>query len=93
MGRPTTKVDLLEAAHSQYHKLQSLIDTLPEGDRHAEISFSVSFLEKNKEAHWTRDRNLRDILVHLYEWHCLFVEWIRANQSGTGAPFLPSPYT
>jgi hypothetical protein len=93
MGRPTTKADLLEAAHAQYLKLQSLIDTLPEDARHAEMAFSESFLAKNKEAHWTRDRNLRDILVHLYEWHRLFIDWVNANQSGNGAPFLPAPYT
>jgi hypothetical protein len=24
---------------------------------------------KLKEAHWTRDKNFRDVLVHLHEWH------------------------
>ncbi len=24
--------------------------------------------EKKEEAHWQRDKDLKDILVHLYEW-------------------------
>lgn len=47
---------------------------------------------KMKEAHWTRDKNLRDIYVHLYEWHQLLLNWVAANQRGEAAPFLPAPY-
>ena len=42
--------------------------------------------------HWTRDRNVRDILVHLYEWHVLLLNWVRANQKGEEQTFLPEPY-
>jgi hypothetical protein len=28
--------------------------------------------EKKKEARWKRDKNLRDVLIHLYEWQCSF---------------------
>lgn len=37
----------------------------------AEKSAPYDFLddEKKKEAHWRRDRNLRDVLMHLNEWH------------------------
>ncbi|MDR0425841.1 MAG: ClbS/DfsB family four-helix bundle protein, partial [Clostridiales bacterium] len=46
-----------------------------------------------KEAHWKRDRNIRDVLVHLYEWHRLLLDWVKANQNGGNRPFLPAPYT
>ncbi|MBM7037135.1 ClbS/DfsB family four-helix bundle protein [Vibrio sp. 188UL20-2] len=29
-----------------------------------------------KEQHWSRDRNLRDVLLHLYEWHQLSIKWV-----------------
>jgi hypothetical protein len=48
---------------------------------------------KLKEAHWTRDTNLRDVLVHLYEWHKLLLDWTDANLNGDAKPFLPEPYT
>ncbi len=33
-----------------------------------------------------------DVLVHLYEWHQLLLNWVAANQSGNEQPFLPPPY-
>ena len=33
-----------------------------------------------------------DVLVHLYEWHQLLLNWIHSNQSGNKANFLPEPY-
>lgn len=45
-----------------------------------------------KEAHWGRDKNLRDVLVHLYEWHQLLLNWVKANCSGERKSFLPKPY-
>lgn len=48
---------------------------------------------KLKEAHWRRDKNLRDVLVHLYEWHQLLLSWIAANMGGDNKPFLPDTYT
>ena len=59
-----------------------------------EISTSFDFLgdEKKKEAHWKRDLNLRDVLIHLYEWHKLLINWVRSNQNGDNQPFIPTPY-
>ena len=28
-----------------------------------------------KEAHWSRDKNVRDVLIHLYEWHQLMLKF------------------
>ncbi len=39
-----------------------------------------------------RDKNIRDVLVHLYEWHQLLLNWVDANLSGNKANFLPEPY-
>jgi len=39
-----------------------------------------------------RDKNVRDVLVHLYEWHQLLLNWVNANRKGEQKPFLPEPY-
>ena len=54
--------------------------------------FDFSKDEKKKEAHWKRDKNLRDVLIHLYEWHQLLLNWINSNQNGEEKPFIPKPY-
>lgn len=92
MGRPTTKQDLTEAANVQFNKLWQMLDSIPEEHQNAPFNFSDDFLQKQKEAHWRRDRNLRDVLVHLYEWHMLLLNWVNANQNRNPKPFLPAPY-
>ncbi len=90
MGRPTTKEDLLTAANESYEKLNALIAGFTTEELSTPFDFSKD--EKKKEAHWQRDRNLRDVLIHLYEWHQLLLNWVRANQAGVDKPFLPAPY-
>ena len=65
MGRPTSKNDLINAATEEYQKLNDFIASMSE----IECNTPFQFDETKKEAHWKRDKNLRDILVHLYEWH------------------------
>jgi len=90
MLRPATKASLLTAAAEQYNKLNTLVSELTE--RELSTAFDFSGDEKKKEAHWKRDKNLRDIYVHLYEWHQLLLNWVHSNQNGDFKPFLPQPY-
>ncbi len=90
MSRPTTKTDLLTAAATRYEALNKLIAGLSEQELSTVFDFSDD--EKKKEAHWKRDKNLRDVLIHLYEWHQLLLNWVRSNQGGEARPFLPEPY-
>lgn len=90
MSRPTTKTDLLTAATTNYEKLNELILHLTNEELSTPFDFSV--YEKKKEAHWKRDKNLRDILIHLYEWHQLLLNWVQSNQNGEHKPFIPQPY-
>ena len=92
MPRATTKDGLLKAASEQFEKLLKLIDSIPKDEQTASFDFDEAFLQKQKEAHWTRDENLRDVLVHLYEWHRLLLNWVNANMGGQAKPFLPEPY-
>ena len=90
MSRPTSKTDLTAAAAENYQKLNTLIAGLTEKELAVEFDFSAD--EKKKEAHWKRDQNLRDVLIHLYEWHQLLLNWVQANRNGEEKPFLPRPY-
>lgn len=80
MARPQTKDDLLEQAQTNYDKLLKLIETLTPEEQLGEFPFEG------------RDRQIRDCLVHLYEWHQLFMTWVEKNQQGELTSFLPAPY-
>lgn len=91
MSRAATKVDMMADAAGNYEKLCTMMEGMNEKELSAEFDFSAD--AKKKEAHWKRDKNLRDVLVHLYEWHRLLLTWVDANQRGENRPFLPAPYS
>lgn len=90
MGRPQTKSDLIEAANSNYERLLTMIDSMAEIELTTEFDFSSD--AKKKEAHWGRDKNVRDVLIHLHEWHKLMLEWVSKNKAGIHKPFLMEGY-
>jgi hypothetical protein len=90
MSRATTKAELLIAATDGWDKLWKLIDSIPGGAEAVTLDFGDD--PKLKEAHWKRDKNIRDMLIHLYEWHNLLLTWVELNQSGENRSFLPPPY-
>jgi len=90
MGRPQTKTDLIEAAEENYEKLLVMIDSMT--DAEIQMVYDFSNDEKKTEAHWKRDKNLRDVIIHLHEWHNLMLEWIENNKSGKVKPFLMEGY-
>ena len=71
MPRPKIKEDLMVTAKENYEKLNTII--LKMSDEELNIPLDFSKYEKKKEAHWKRDKNLRDVLIHLYEWHQLIL--------------------
>jgi hypothetical protein len=90
MTRATTKDELFEAASKNFDKLWEIIHSMPEDSLNTEFDFSSD--SKKKEAHWERDKNLRDVLIHLYEWHQLLLNWVNSNVAGKKSPFIPQPY-
>lgn len=90
MARPHTKTDLLAAAELNYDKLLLLIQSMSEAEKNTEFDFSTD--EKKKEAHWKRDKNVRDVIMHLYEWHNLMLKWVAENKAGKRRPFLLEGY-
>lgn len=91
MPRARSKADLLQAAQDQYQKLTSLIESLTGAELNTPFDFTND--PKKTERHWGRDKNLRDIYAHLYEWHQLLLNWIAANENGAKKPFIPEPYS
>lgn len=81
MPRPTNKEQLLRVADETFNELFILIKSMAEDELTQDFSIEG------------RDRNVRDVLVHLYEWHRLLLHWIRLNHSGVRINFLPDPYT
>ncbi|MFV0393817.1 MAG: ClbS/DfsB family four-helix bundle protein, partial [Coprobacillaceae bacterium] len=67
MARPTTKIDLLKDCEANFNKLQDVINKLSPEKQEEEFPFE------------DRDHNIRDVLVHLYEWHQLLLTFINEN--------------
>ncbi len=91
MARPSTKQELIEISNTNFDKLWQLIDSLSEKEFNTEFNFYDN--PKLTKAHYQRDKNIRDVLVHLYEWHQLLITFIAKNKAGEQAKFLPEPYT
>ncbi len=77
MSRPTQKADLLQAASAEWDQLWKLMDSMSEEEQNA------SFVLED------RDRKLRDVLVHLYEWHRMVENWHRIGTLEGGMPDVP----
>ncbi|MBK8847335.1 MAG: ClbS/DfsB family four-helix bundle protein [Bacteroidetes bacterium] len=77
MPRPTNKLELLSLSEKNFKALNNLVD-----------SFSVA--EQNKEfPKGTMNRNIRDVLAHLYHWHLLMAEWYNIGMKGA-LPEVPA---
>ena len=101
MPRPQNKTDLLVLAEKNYDELIKFIDSMSEDEKSTPFDFSS--LNK-KEAHWTRDKNARDVICHLTEWHKLLLKFVAENTKNVSGgksenkkpavvyQFLPEPY-
>ena len=77
MPKPKSKTELLAASAEAYGTLQCLVDGLSECQQHAEFPFSH------------RDRNVRDVVAHLYAWQKMFLGWYKTGMAG-GKPEMPA---
>lgn len=90
MPRPTNKNDLLEASETNFRLLMNIADSMSEKALNTVFDFSGE--KSKKEAHWQRDKDLKDVFTHLYEWHQLVLKWVESNMKGVRADLLPAPY-
>ena len=77
MPRATSKPELLVSANEQFAKLWKLIDSMSDEEQNAAFLFE------------DRDKNLRDVLVHLYEWHLMMQSWHKIGTIEGGTPDVP----
>ncbi|MFA5543054.1 MAG: ClbS/DfsB family four-helix bundle protein [Bacilli bacterium] len=90
MGRPKNKNDLILQAQIKFEEITSVLNN---SNRDVLVKdFHQGFENNGKEAHWKRDKNIKDLLIHLYEWHELLIKWVNNNISGIKTNFLPAPY-
>ncbi|MEK4246373.1 ClbS/DfsB family four-helix bundle protein [Psychrobacillus sp. FSL K6-2684] len=61
-----------------FKSLLEIIESVPSRKR----SVSIETLE--------RDKNFRDVIMHLYEWHVMLERWYREGMDGD-IPFMPAP--
>jgi hypothetical protein len=90
MARPQTKDELISQADQKFSKLWQFIDSMTDEALNTEFDFSGDL--GKKELHWSRDHKLKDVLIHLYEWHQLLLKWVNSNMAGNESNFLPEPY-
>ena len=87
MARAKDKIELINSANEKYLSLIKLLD-IEDAILLSDFNFTIT----GSEAHWKRDKNIRDVLFHLYRWHQLLLDWLIANINGEEKSFLPSGY-
>lgn len=77
MPRPTTKFALLEQSQSGFNALEKWVTGA--GEKGMLQPFPEGML----------NRNVRDVIAHLYHWHILFLGWYEAGMRGE-TPVMPA---
>lgn len=74
------KNELINVTNIKFEEMLDLIYSISESKRIGNFDFG------------DRDKNIRDILTHLYEWHKLLLNFINYNLKGIRITFLPEAY-
>ena len=78
MPKPSSKKELVQASQESFNGLNELIASLPSEWLSKEFPFQH------------RDRTVRDVLAHLYEWQLMMLNWYQVGMAGS-TPEMPSP--
>ncbi len=81
MARPKSKSELIELCTKNFEKLLEYIDSLPE------VKLTADFPPG------TMNRNIRDVLAHLHQWHLMMLEWYEVGMSGQKPAMPAKAYT
>ena len=73
MPRPQSKTELLRLSEENFRLLNDIINEVRQD------SFPPG----------TMNRNIRDVLAHLYHWHWMFLDWYETGMRGE-RPFMPA---
>lgn len=78
MPRPTSKESLLTLSQENYGKLIHTINLMAPQQQEQAFAFE------------DRDKNIRDVLIHLHEWHNMMANWYAEGMAGQ-KPAIPAP--
>ncbi len=81
MAKPRNREALLQQSANNYEQLTRYIAQLDEPEQAA--TFPPG----------TMNRNIRDVLAHLYHWHLLFLDWYAIGMDGQKPPMPAEGYT
>ncbi len=81
MPKPTNKKELLAESKKIFDKLFELIDSYPKAELEKEFPKG------------TLNRNVRDVLAHLHEWHLMFLGWHKVGMKGEKPDMPAKGYT
>ena len=81
MAVPRNKYELLKQSHDNFEKMNELINSYSDEERF------VDFLPG------TMNRNIRDVLAHLYHWHLMFINWYNIGMEGNKPEMPAKGYT
>ncbi len=77
MPRPQDKTQLLQLSKEHFAQLTALIASFPED------TLQQPFPEQYM------NRNVRDVLAHLHQWHLFFLDWYKTGMAGA-KPVMPA---
>jgi len=81
MPKPKSKTELLNLSDRNYKKLITFIENLPREQQNKDFSEG------------TMNRNIQDVLGHLYHWHLLFLDWYEVGMKGEKPKMPAEGYT
>lgn len=81
MPRPTNKTELLTLSQKNYDQLNHFIESRAEAEQMKEFPPG------------TMNRNIRDVLAHLYHWQLMMKNWYEIGMSGLKPDIPAEGYT
>ncbi len=81
MPKPKNKEELIQLSQHNFNQLFGLMKDLPK--EKLESNFMTKGLNKN----------IRDVLVHLHEWHLLLLSWYKVGMKGSKPDMPAKGYT
>lgn len=77
MPVPKNKKELIQQSEDNFFMLNTLIDSFSKKEKAADFPIG------------TMNRNLRDVIAHLYHWQMMFMDWYKVGMKGD-KPDMPS---
>ncbi len=81
MPRPKSKEELIHLSNANYTRLMELVEAQTEEVQLSEFPTG------------TMNRNIRDVLAHLYHWHGMMLDWYNVGMDGNKPEMPAKGYT